>query len=230
MIKLSKKNLLIFLSLITFVIIGSLSIYFYLQKQTKEKEAKQIKTLLVEINEIINLMDAIKSEMPKELLEAHEYLMNGALGGMLYRTDPKLKKEVIMYHGAKTKSIFINPNIKIKKELWIPVLYHEVAHNYWHTKNPVETFEEFENQLFDSENYATIVNAQAWDLVMRYYPIKKEELKTELEQRLFKIYSDETEIYNEIIKGNPKAKEFWNKIIEADIKEQAKYQKMLFEK
>ena len=230
MIKLSKKNLLIFLSLITFVIIGSLSIYFYLQKQTKEKEAKQIKTLLVEINEIINLMDAIKSEMAKELLEAHEYLMNGALGGMLYRTDPKLKKEVIMYHGAKTKSIFINPNIKIKKELWIPVLYHEVAHNYWHTKNPVETFEEFENQLFDSENYATIVNAQAWDLVMRYYPIKKEELKTELEQRLFKIYSDETEIYNEIIKGNPKAKEFWNKIIEADIKEQAKYQKMLFEK
>ena len=230
MIKLSKKNLLIFLSLITFVIIGSLSIYFCLQKQTKEKEAKQIKTLLVEINEIINLMDAIKSEMPKELLEAHEYLMNGALGGMLYRTDPKLKKEVIMYHGAKTKSIFINPNIKIKKELWIPVLYHEVAHNYWHTKNPVETFEEFENQLFDSENYATIVNAQAWDLVMRHYPIKKEELKTELEQRLFEIYSRDTNTYNEMLKGNPEAKNFWNKIIEANIKEQKEYQRLLFKK
>ena len=135
-----------------------------------------------------------------------------------------------MYHGAKTKSIYINPTIKIKKELWIPILYHEVAHNYWHSKNPVKTFEEFETQLFDSENYATIVNAQAWDLVMKYYPIKKEELKTELEQRLFRIYSKETEIYNEMIKGNPEAKELWNKIIEADIKEQEKYQKVLFEK
>jgi flagellar basal body-associated protein FliL len=231
MIRLFKKKLLIFLLLIIiFIIIGSLSIYFYLQKQTKEKEAEQIKALLVEINEIINLMDAIKSEMPKELLETHEYLMSGALGGKLYRTDPKLKDSVIMYHGVKTQSVFINLNVKLKKELWIPVLYHEVAHNYWHTQNPVKTFEEFEAQLFNSENYATIINAQMWDLVMKYYPVKKEELKTELEQRLFAIYNRDTEIYNGMIKDNPEAKELWVKIIEADIREQKEYQKVLFEK
>jgi len=218
------------LLLLVFLITTSLMGYFYLQKQIKEKEAEQIKRLLVEINEVINLMDVIKDEMPKELLETHEYLMSGALGGKLYRTDPKLKKEVIMYHGAKTKSVYINPTIKIKKELWIPVLYHEVAHNNWHTKNPVETFEEFKNQLFNSENYATIINAQAWDLVMKHYPIKKEELQTELEQRLFEIYSRDTETYNEIIKGNSEAKELWIKIIEADLKEQEKQQKVLFEK
>ncbi len=222
-----KKKLLVLLLLIIFII-GSVSIYFYSQKQAKEKEAEQIKTLLVEINEVINLMDAVKSEMPKELLETHEYLWSGALGSKLYRTDPKLKKEVIMYHGAKTKSIYINPDIKLKKELWIPVFYHEVAHNYWHSKNPVKTFEEFETQLFNSENYAYIVSAQAWDLVMRRYPIIKKELKTELEQRLFEIYSRDTETYNEMSKGNPGAKELWIKIIEANLKEQEKYQKLLF--
>ncbi|NCO25091.1 MAG: hypothetical protein COW72_02110, partial [Candidatus Nealsonbacteria bacterium CG18_big_fil_WC_8_21_14_2_50_37_10] len=224
-----QNKLLIFLVLIIFII-GSVSIYFYLQKQAKEKEAGQIKTLLAEINEIINLMDAVKSEMPPELLETHEYLMSGVLGEKLYRTDPRLKDNVIMYHGVKTQSVFINPNVRLKKELWIPILYHEVAHNYWHTKNPVKTFEEFRSQLFNSENYATTINAQAWDLVMKHYPVIKEELKTELEQRLFKIYSDETEIYNEMIKGNPEAKELWNKIIEADLKEQKEYQKVLFEK
>jgi hypothetical protein len=115
-------------------------------------------------------------------------------------------------------------------ELWIPIFYHEVAHNYWHSKHLVETFEEFQAQLFDSENYAYIINAQAWDLVMKYYPIKKEELKTELEQRLFKNYSQETEIYNEMTKGNLEAKELWNKIIEANIKGQEKYQEVLLEK
>jgi len=225
----NQKKFLIFLSLIIFVIIGPFSIYFYFQKQAKEKEAEQIKTLLANLNEVINLMDAVKNEMPKELLETHEYLMGGALGGKLYRADPRFKDQ-IMYHGAKTKSIYINPAIKIKKELWIPVLYHEVAHNYWHNQNPVKTFEEFQTQLFNSENYAYTVNAQVWDLVMKHYPIKKEELKTELEQRLFKIYSDETETYNEMIKHRPEAKELWNKIIEADLKEQEKYQKVLFEK
>jgi len=223
----TKKSFLIFLPIL---IIGSLAFYFYIQNQVKEREAEQIKNLLAELNEVINLMDAVESEMPKELLETHEYLWGGNLGGKLYRTNPKLKNKVIMYHGAKTKSIFINPNIKIKKELWIPILYHEVAHNYWHTQNPVETFEEFEAQLFDSENYATIVNAQAWDLVMRHYPIKKEELKTELEQRLFEIYSRDTNTYNEMLKGNPEAKNFWNKIIEANIKEQKEYQRLLFKK
>jgi len=229
MIRLFKKKLLIFLLLIIFIIIGSLSIYFYLQKQTKEKEAEQIKTLLVEINKIINLMDAIKSEMPKELLETHEYLMSGALDGKLYKIDPRFK-DLIMYHGARTQSIYVNPTIQTKKELWIPILYHEVAHNYWHTQNPVETSEEFEAQLFDSENYATIVNAQAWALMMQHHPIKKEKLKTELEQRLFKIYTRDTEIYNAMVEGNPEAEKLWIKIIETDLKEQEKYQKLLFEK
>jgi hypothetical protein len=65
---------------------------------------------------------------------------------------------------------------------------------------------------------------------MKHYPIKKEELKTEIEQRLFKIYSQETEIYKEMIKGNLKAKELWFKIIEADLVEQKKQQELLFEK
>jgi len=225
--KLSKKVLVISISLSLIAI--SLVAYFYFQKEAKEKEAEQIKTLLVEINEVINLMDAIKGEMPKELLETHEYLMGGVLGGKLYRTDPRFK-DLIMYHGAKTQSVYINPSIKIKTELWIPVFYHEVAHNYWHSRNPVKTFEEFGAQLFNSENYAYTVNAQAWDLAMRHYPIKKEELKTELEQRLFVLYNRDTEIYNEIIKDNPEAKEFWSKIIEADLKEQKEYQKVLFEK
>jgi len=224
----NQKKTLIFLLII--IIIGSLSIYFYLQKQAKEKSAEQIKNLLVELNEVINLMDAVKSEMPAELLETHEYLWGGALEGKLYRTDPKLKKEVIMYHGAKTQSVFINPDVKLKKELWIPVFYHEVAHNYWHSKNPAKTFEEFKTQLFDSENYAYIVNAQAWDLVMKQRPIKKDDLKTEIEQRLFRIYSNETEVYNEMTKGNPEAKELWTKIIEADLTEQEKQQEVLFEK
>jgi hypothetical protein len=204
-------------------------IYFYFQKRNELRENKQIQSLLKELNETVNLMDAIKSEMPKELLETHEYLMSGALGGKLYRANPEFK-DLIMYHGAKTHYIYINPSVKIKKELWIPILYHEVAHNYWHSQHPVKTFDEFQKQLFDSENYAYTVNAQAWDLVMKHYPIKEEELKTELEQRLFKIYSQETEIYKEMIEGNPQAKEVWNKIIELDIKKQEKYQKLLFEK
>jgi len=223
------KRLLIIFSIFIIAIFLIVAGYFYLQKQVKEKEAEQIKTLLVELNEVIILMDAIKGEMPKELLETHEYLMSGALGGKLYRADPKLK-DIIMFHGAKTQAVYINPALKLKKELRIPIFYHEVAHNYWHSKNPVITFEEFKSQLFNSENYAYTINAQAWDLVMRHYPIKKEELKTELEQRLFRIYSNETEIYNEMIKGNPEAKELWNKIIEADIKEQEKYQQVLFDK
>jgi len=225
--RLSKKLLAI--SLLVVLIAISLVAYFYFQREAEEKEAEQIKSLLVELNEGINTMDKVKSEMPPELLEVHEYLWSGALGGKLYRADPRFK-DVIMYHGAKTQSVYINPSKRIKKELWIPVLYHEVAHNYWHTKNPVETFEEFQSQLFNSENYAYTVNSQAWDLVMRYYPIKKDELKTELEQRLFRIYSDETETYNELIKGNPEAKKLWNRIIEADITEQKKQQKLLFEK
>ena len=219
-------KILLAISLLVILISFSLVVYFYFQREVKEKEAEQIKSLITELNEDINLMEAIKSEMPRELLETHEYLISGALADKLYRINPKLK-DLIMYHGAKTQVVYINPAIKLKTELWIPIFYHEVAHNYWHTKNPVETFEEFEAQLFNSENYAYTVNSQAWDLVMRHYPIKKDELKTELEQRLFKIYSNETEVYNEMIKGNPEAKELWNKIIEEDIKLQKEQQAKL---
>ena len=65
---------------------------------------------------------------------------------------------------------------------------------------------------------------------MKQRPIKKDDLKTEIEQRLFRIYSNETEVYNEMTKGNPEAKELWNKIIEADLTEQEKQQEVLFEK
>jgi len=136
------KRLLIIIVIFIAVISLAVAGYFYLQKQAKEKEAEQIKTLLAEINEGINLMDAVKSEMPKELLETHEYLTSGGLGEKIYRADLRLK-DIIMYHGARTQAVYINPTLKLKKELLIPVFYHEVAHNYWHTKNPVKTFEEF---------------------------------------------------------------------------------------
>jgi hypothetical protein len=219
------KKLLISLFLIT-LIIGSVLTYSYLQNQTKKREAEQTKILLADINEGINLMDAFKDEMPKELLEVHRYLMSRALGNKLYNADSKLK-EVVMYHDAKLQSVYVNTDIKLNKELWIPIFYHEVAHNYWHTKNPVNTSEEFRAQLFNSENYAYTVNAQAWDLVMKHYPVKEEDLKTDIEQRLFKNYTQQTDIYNWMMNNEPDAKVMWNKIIEADIKEQEKQQKLL---
>ena len=219
------KKLLILLLLII-LIIGSVLTYSYLQNQTKKREADQTKVILADINEGINLMDAFKGEMPKELLAVHEYLMSGALGGKLYKADSKLTS-VVMYHDAKSQSVYVNTDIKLNKELWIPIFYHEVAHDYWHTKNPVNTSAEFQAQLFDSENYAYTVNAEAWDLVMKHYPIKEEDLKTELEQRLFKNYTQQTDIYNWMMDNEPDAKVMWNKIIEADVKEQEKQQNLL---
>lgn len=209
------------------IITASIFIYFDVQK---DKADREVKALLNDLTEAVNLMELLKDEMPGELLEVHQFLVSQIQKGefKLYQTDPRLPDQV-MYHGAKTNSIYINPSIKLKKELWIPIFYHEVAHNYWHSKNPVKTFEEFQEQLFDSEVHSYTVDAQAWNLVMRYYPIKREALKTELEQRLFKIYSNEAEIYNKMIKGNSEATELWSTIIEADIKEQKKYQQLLFE-
>ena len=219
------KKLLISLFLIA-LIIGSVLTYSYLQNQTKKREADQTKIILADINEGINSMDVVKGEMPKELLEVHEYLMSGSLGSKLYKADPKLKG-IIMYHDAESQSVYVNTDIELNKELWIPIFYHEVAHNYWHTKNPVNTPADFQAQLFDSENYAYTVNAEAWDLVMKHYPIKEDDLKTELEQRLFKNYSQQTDIYNWMVNKEPDAKKMWNKIIEADIKEQEKQQNLL---
>jgi len=122
-----------------------------------------------------------------------------------------------MYHGVKTKGIYIDPSVSLKPELWIPIFYHEVAHNYWHTQNPVKTFEEFQAQLFDSENYAYTVEAQAWNLVMKHYPIEEGVLKIELERRLFKIYTRDAEIYNAMVEDSPEANELWNTIIKEDI-------------
>ena len=69
--KLSKKLLAI--SFLVILISLSLVAYFYFQREAKEKEAEQIKNILVEINETISLMDAIKSEMPKELRNARVF-------------------------------------------------------------------------------------------------------------------------------------------------------------
>ena len=212
------KKLLILIFLIT-LIIGLTSLYFYLQNQTKNREAEQTKTLLAEINENISLMDAVKDEMPKELLDVHEYLMSGALGNKIYKIDPKFAGTV-MYHDAKTQSIFINTDIELPKELWIPVFYHEVAHIYWHTKHPAETEDQFQSQLFDSENYAYTVNAEAWDLVMKHYPVKETDLKNQLSKQLFKNYSQESDLYNAMVSGDQTAVLYWNKIIEAGIKQQ----------
>ena len=224
--KMTLKRLLIIIFLITSIFL-LIRVDFYSQKQAKEEETEQTETLLKEINEFVVLMEVTKSEMPKELLETHEYLMSGGLGEKIYRADSRLK-DIIMYHGVKTQSVYINSTLKLKKELWIPVFYHEVAHNYWHTKHPVETFEEFETQLFNSENYAYTVQSQAFILMMKHYPIDQKELKTEIEQKLFDSYNGEAGVYFEMIKGNPEAKEVWYKIIEADIKEQSKQQKLLF--
>ncbi len=67
-----------FLIIIFIFITASLTVasYFYSQKQDKQKEAEQIKNLQAEINEVINLIDNVKSEMPKELRETHKYLMS----------------------------------------------------------------------------------------------------------------------------------------------------------
>jgi hypothetical protein len=115
MVKSNIKNGVTISSIILLIIVFSFTCLYFLQRN-KPKETDQIQILLKELNEVVELMDTIKNEMPKELLETHEYLMSGALGSKLYRANPKFK-DLIMYHGAKTKSIYINPTIKIKKEL-----------------------------------------------------------------------------------------------------------------
>lgn len=47
-----------------------------------------------------------------------------------------------MVHGAKHQVLYVNPLFRLKPETWIPLLYHEIAHIYWHTKHSVKTFEE----------------------------------------------------------------------------------------
>ena len=98
-----QKKPLFFLLLII-LIIGLLSLYFYLQKQAKNKESEQIKIFLADINEGINLMDSAKDEMPRELLEVHQFLIDKGqkneikfaqippkLKDLFYFTEPKIK-------------------------------------------------------------------------------------------------------------------------------------------
>lgn len=228
MIKLFQKKPLIFL--LIFIIIGSLSIYFYLQNQTQEKETEQTKTLLAEINEGINLIDSIKDKMPKELLEVHQFLIDkGQKNEIKFAQIPPELKDFILFHGAKNQILYVDPTSRLSPQIWIPLLYHEAGHLYWHQEHPVATFEKFQKQLFDSEIHSYIVDAQAWDLVKKHFPAIEENL-TPQELKLFNLYERETSLYNEMIKGDFEAKIEWNKIIEADIKEQEKQQEVLFEK
>ena len=224
-LNLTKKILLICLTLL----IVSVLIFTYFRNKEK-KQAQSVKRTLEVLTEAVNLMESIRGEMPKELREVHDFLVKQNQEGKfkLYQISPGLKGKTLMYHGVKTKGIYIDPSVSLKPELWIPIFYHEVSHNYWHTQNSAKTFEEFQAQLFDSENYAYTVEAQVWNLVMKYYPIKERGLKTELEQRLFKIYTRDTETYNAMAGGNPEASELWNTIIKEDIRYQEEYQRLLF--
>lgn len=214
------------------LVVGSILIfgYFYNQKEKEKIQTQNVQRTLEELTRTANLIDSIKEEATKELRETHDFFVKQNQEGKFkfYQVSPKLKGKVLMYHGVKTKGIYIDPTVSLEPELWIPIFYHEVAHNYWHTQNPINTFEEFQAQLFGSEDYAYTVQVQAWNLVMKYYPIKEEELKTELEQRLFKIYSRDAETYNAMVEGNPEASELWNTIIKDDIKYQKEYQRLLF--
>jgi len=226
----NQEKLKKFLIFLLTLIIGSLSIYFYLQKQAKEKKSQQIKTFLAEINETINLMDSVKDEMPKELLEVHQFLIDkGQKNEIKFAQIPPELKDFILFHGAKNQILYVDPTVRLKPQIWIPLLYHEVGHLYWHSKYPVETIEEFQKQLFESEKHSYIVDAQAWNIVKKYSPIAKENLNPQ-ELKLFNLYEKETMIYNKMIEGDTDAKTEWLKIIETDIKEQEKQQKILFEK
>jgi len=223
MIKLFKKRFLIFL--LIFIIVGSVSTYF--QRQAKEKEAEQIKTLLVELNEGILLMDSVKDKMPKELLEVHQFLIDkGQKNEIRFAQIPPELKDFILLHGAKNQILYVDPTARLKPQIWIPLLYHEAGHLYWHSKYPVETLEEFQRQLYASEEHSYTVDAQAWNVVKKYFPVMEENL-TSQELKLFNLYERETSLYNKMIEGDFEAKTEWNKIIEADLKEQKEYQKVL---
>ena len=224
----NKKKFLIFLFI--FIIVGSVSIYFYLQKQAQNKESEQIKTLLAEINEGILLMDSVKDKMPKELLEVHQFLMEkGQKNEIKFAQIPSELKDFILVHGAKNQILYVDPTTRLKPQIWIPLLYHEAGHLYWHSKYPIETLEEFQGQLYASEEHSYTVDAQSWNVVKEHFPVIEENL-TSQELKLFNLYEREASLYNKMIEGDPKAKTEWVKIIEADLKEQEKQQELLFEK
>jgi len=221
-----QKKPLFFLLLII-LIIGLLSLYFYLQKQAKNKESEQIKIFLADINEGINLMDSAKDEMPRELLEVHQFLIDkGQKNEIKFAQIPSELKDFILFHGAKYQILYVDPTTRLKSQIWIPLLYHEAGHLYWHSQYPVETLEEFQRQLSASEEHSYAVDAQAWNVVKEHFPVIKEKLSSQ-ELKLFNLYERETSLYNKMIEGDFEAKTEWIKIIEADLKEQKKYQEVL---
>jgi len=209
--------------ILAFLSVCAVAVYFYFKSPTEKKTGQQTMSVSEKINKGFEMMDGLKKEMPAELLDVHNYLAQQISTGKftLHKAGPEYK-DIVMYHDAKSQSIFINTKAELQTELWIPIFYHEVAHNYWHTKHPVATEEEFKAQLLDSENYAYKINAEAWDLVIKNYPVEDKNLN-ELEKKLFKNYNQETDLYNAMEAGDTTAIFYWNKIIEADLQEQKKY-------
>lgn len=206
-----------------FIVIVSIA-YFYAQK---EKQGQNIKALLDELTEAVNLMDSVRDKMPEELSAVHQYLVEQVQKDELKfaRIPPELE-DFIMIHGAKHKVLYIDPSVRLKPKIWIPLLYHEAGHLYWHREHPVTTFEEFQEQLFESEIHSYTVDAQAWNIVKEYFPVSKAELNFQ-ELKLFNIYERETSLFNKMIEGDSEAKAKWNGIIEEDIKIQKEQQELL---
>ena len=221
---LSKKKILI-VCLAAFITAASVFTYSHFQKKKQEQE---IKVLLSRLTEAANLMDSVKEAMPQELLEVHEFLvqLNQENKFKLYQIHPKLKRRLIMYHGVKTKGIYVDPSVNLRAEIWIPIFYHEAGHLYWHSKYPVETFEEFQEKLLASEEHSLIVQAQAWNIVKEHFPTREESLSS-LELKLFNIYERDTSLYNRVVEGDAEAKAELDKIIEEDIRVQREQQELL---
>jgi len=195
-------------------------------KLAKEQE---IKILLSRLTEAVNLMESVKAEMSQELLEVHEFSVKQIQENKLklYQIHTKLEgQQLVMYHGVKSKGIYVDPSINLRAEIWIPIFYHEAGHLYWHSQYPVENFEEFQKQLYASEEHSYAVDAQAWSMVKKHFPVEKEKLNQD-ELGLFNIYEEETSLYNGMIEGDSEAKAKWSAVIEEDIRLQKEQQELL---
>lgn len=219
--QIKKKILLICLIALIIILVF---VYFRFQG---EKQKQQIKELLNRLTEAVNLMESVKDKMPEELLAVHDFLVKQVQENKikLYQIPPELK-EFVMVHGAKHKVLYVDPSVRLKPQIWIPLLYHEAAHLYWHQKHSTPTFEEFQEFLFDSEVHSYTVDAQAWNIVKEYFPVKEEKLNYQ-ELKLFNIYEREISLYNRMIEGDAEAEAKWNKIIEEDIRVQKEQQGLL---
>lgn len=224
MLKLSKRKILI-ICLAVLIIAIAVLFCFHIQE---EREKQEIKTLLNRLTEAVNLMDSAREKMPQDLLEVHEFLVKLNQEGKfkLYQIHPELKGQLVMYHGVKNKGIYVDPSLDVRTALWIPIFYHEAGHLYWHSKNPVETFEEFQQQLFDSEEHSYIVQSQAWNIVKDNFSVGEKDSNS-LELKLFKNYERDASFYNRMVEGDLKAIDGWYEIIKEDIKVQKEQQELL---